>query len=244
MDNSDLDFQKAVEAQNSSFDVFLKNQEAGLKSRLETKPSPASSQLWLLVSIMMLSVISLGVYTLYQKQTTERQIAQLKNQQVAGVQEVSNTVIGADGFSLVLKNPAPEAFKLDRRTVPFEFIPNKIASATRYVARVNRDNNELISGIEVVVSEYDNRLTEADFNKAVALKLGVDWVQKETDVTIPKEIKLTKFTSSKNQTDEVYTALTTDNYYLIKIYNQTTKYTDLAELSRFSDGILDYLYLN
>jgi hypothetical protein len=241
----DIDFQQAVETQNSSFDSFLKNQEDALKYKLESKPSPASNQLWLLVSILMLSVIGLGVFTLYQKQNTEKQIAALKNQQVAGVSENdSKVIIGADGFSLVLKNNAPESFKIDRRTVPFEFIPNKIASATRFVARINRDNRELISGIEVVVSEYDNKLTIDDFNKTVVQKLGSGWVVQETNITLPKDIKLTKYTNPNVQTDEIYTALTADNYYLIKVYNQTTRYPDLAEISRFSDSILDYLYLN
>ncbi len=243
--NPDIDFKQAVEAQNSNFDSFLNNQEEALKYKLESKPNPASNQLWLLVSVLMLSVIGLGVFTLYQKQNTEKQIAALKNQQVAGVKESDDKVIiGADGFSLVLKTPAPDAFKLDRRSVPFEFIPNKIASATRYVARINRDNRELISGLEIVVSEYDNKLTSEDYNKTVIQKLGSGWVQQETSITLPKDIKLTKYSNPNVQSDEIYTALTADNYYLIKVYNQTVRYPDLAEISRFSDGILDYLYLN
>jgi len=241
----DIDFKEAVQAQNTNFDSFLKNQEDALKTKLEAAPNPAPNQLWLLVSILMLSIIGLGVFTLYQSQTTEKQIAALKNQQVAGVSEDDGRVIiGAEGFSLVLKSTPPDSFKIDRRTIPFEFIPNKIASATRYVSRINRDNRELISGIEVVVSEYDNKLTTEDFNKTVVEKLGAGWVVQETNVTLPRGIKLTKYTNQNVQSDQIYTALTADNYYLIKVYNQTTRYPDLAEISRFSDSILDSLYLN
>ena len=243
--NTDIDFQQAVEAQNSSFDSFLKNQEKDLKNKMQPEIRQSSNQLWLLVSVLMLSIIGLGVFTLFQKQNSEKQIAQLKNQSVAGVQETNgNVIIGAEGFSLVLKSPAPQAFKLDRRTVPFEFIPNKTASASRFVARINRDSKELVSGVEIVVSEYDNKLNLEDYNKSVVSKLGSEWTVKDTLATLPKSIKLTKYISSINPNDEIYTALTADNYYLIKIYNQTTKYADLAELSRFTDGILDTLYLN
>jgi hypothetical protein len=245
MDNSEIDFQKAVHAQNASFDEFLKNQEASLQQRLQPEVHKPSSQLWLLVSILLISIIGMGVFTLYQKQITDRQIAQLKNQSVAGVQENSgNIIIGADGFSLLLKSNPPSAFKLDRRSVPFEFIPNKVASGTRFIARINREGQELISGIEVTVAEYDNKLTLEDFNLAVAKNLGSDWLEKGEATTLAKDIKATKYTNSKLPTNEVYTALTADNYYLIKVYNQTTSYPDLSELSRFTDGILDTLYLN
>jgi hypothetical protein len=242
-----FDFKQPIQ-RDKQFEEFVRTKEESLKRKLSPRKPSQDRHMWALVSILMLSLIGLGVFALIQKQDNERQIAALKSKGVAGVNEsVENpmaNIITAEGFSLVLKQPAPKGFQLDRRSSSFEYLANKTAVITSFLANQKVEGKEVISGIEVSVSEYDNKLDRKAFDKQVVEKLGPDFEIKSEDINIPNDFKLSKIQSKNPENISYYTTVTSNNYYVIKVYNQTAKYSEFSEISRFTDSILETIYLN
>jgi len=242
-----FDFKKALDQQDS-FESFLSSKENIIKQRLNSHSpeNKVKSKSWALVFVLMLSLIVMGTYTLLQSRHNDRELAALKRERVAGVlEENTQNIVTADGFSLVLNQSTPKAFEIGRQTGKFEFLENTEATTTKFLAKPTKGGQELLTGIEVSVAEYDNQLDNKSFSQKVLAKLGSSYEIKSEDVNLPKDFKVTKI-QIKNDPESTayYSAVTQDNYYLIKIYNQTSKYSDLNELSRFSDSLLQNLYLN
>jgi hypothetical protein len=245
---SKYDFLKPIQ-ESDEFGNYVKKTEQNLKQRINPKTPKTShpnSYLWAVVFILMLSLIGLGTFSIVQKQKTDQELATLRNQKVAGANENLNVknIIAADGFSLVMSQATPNQFKLTRQTEPFGFLPDKIAVKTSLLAKIPADGKDQISGIEVSVSEYDNKLDRQAFDQVVIEKLGKDYNLKSDDINIPNNFKISKIQAQASDGVAYYTAVTTANYYVIKIYTQTSKNNDLAEINRFTDSMLENLYLN
>jgi hypothetical protein len=75
--------------------------------------------------------------------------------------------------------------------------------------------------------------------------LGKDYEIKSTDISIPKNIKLSKI-QQKNASADVsyYATVTADNYYVVKIINESVNYPELEEYTKFTDSFLEGLFLN
>lgn len=246
-DQAQFDFKKPIES-NGNFKAFLNSKENTLKQKLSSEEpnSRVNNKSWVLVFVLMLSLIMLGTYTLLQGQENDRQVSTLKKQQVAGIlEENTQNIVTAENFSLVLNQQTPKGFEITRQTGKFEYLENSEAVTTKFLAKPSKGGQELITGIEVSVAEYDNQLDRKGFQEKVLSKLGNAYELKSEDVNLPKDFKVSKI-QAKEDLDSVsyYTAVTQDNYYLIKIYNQTSKFSDLNELSRFTDSFLQNLYLN
>jgi hypothetical protein len=227
------------------FEEFARSKEEHLKQKIG-RQEPQNRHLWAIVSFLMLSLVALGIFTLLQKQDSDRQIAALQKGSVAGVNdrsEFDKNIITAEAFSIVTNQPIPSSYKLERQMVSSPYLEGKPAVVSRFQATVQKEGKDLVSGLEAWVTEYDNKLDRSSFTEQVATKLGGDYQVQSQDVVLPKDIKVTRIATS-NPSLAYYVAVTSDNYYVFKISNQTAQYSDLADLSRFTENLLESLYLN
>lgn len=244
---SAFDFKQPIQP-NKYFEEYVRSKEQHIKSKLYRQP-PQNAHLWAIVFVLMVSMVGLGVFALLQKQEMDRYLAGLNpNPSVAGISDsnqIGKNIITAEGFSLVLNTQTPEAFQLNRESGQFQPLEGQTAVTTSLLAKTNQDNQELLSGIQVSVIEYDNKLDRKTYDQAILKYLGQEYEIKGENISIPSEFQLSKI-QHKTNPDGVayYTSVTLDNYYLIKVYNQTAKYPELTPITRFTDSLLEGLYLN
>ncbi len=246
--SSDFDFSKTLSARES-FEDYVSKKENDLKQTLHTSQPNyrRGNKSWVIIFVLMLSLVGLGTYTLIQNKENEKQISSLKNQSVAGAQDVNSAqnIISAEGFSLVLNQATPSNFALGRKSGSFEIIPEKQAVTTSLLTNNTKAGQTLQSGLEVSTTEYDNKLDKEAYENLIVSKLGDQFEIKSRDINLPKEIKVTKIQSKDNSEDIVYYAtVTEDSYYLIKIYNQASRYPEFDDSTRFTENLLSALYLN
>jgi len=248
-ENTEYDFTNPFSADPIAH-IKQKNEE--LQKRMQQPKSietKSSGGAWFVVLVLMLSLGALGAFSLMEIKNRDAQLSSIKDttsKKVAGVTDtkVSPTRITGTGFSVVMDEQSPEGYTLEYKKIDSEFLSNKTASVTSYMVEKSQNNEALKTGLEVAVVEYDNILDSKTFASKVLEKLGGDYTLASTSVSIPKDLKLSKLTS-KNATDATYyTAVTKQNYYVIKVYNQTSKYSELVDYTRYTDKMLNNIYLN
>lgn len=246
-----FDFSKIKDAQLGDFDYFAEEKERELKYKITKQPAKKSNRFaWLMVLVLLISLLGLGTFTLDEMRNKNQLLAEYKGQnQIAGVfdQNLLFSPITGDWFSILPKEKPPTEFIKTKTSTKSEIFTDREASNTSYVAQVDAtENKKLKSGIEVSVIEYDNRYNSEQFGQFVLEKLGKNYEIKDKNFQIPKEIKLTKIEALNNPELEAiyYTGVTSDNYYIIKIYNQTESDKKYEKITKFTDSILSSLYLN
>lgn len=245
--NQTFNFQSEFKEKNEIFRQYLKSKEKAIKSKFFTGNSQNNqSKSWILVFVLMMGIVSLGSYSLNQNKEKNIQSTNIKNQGVAGVYEdKSQNIITGDSFSLVLTQKTPKGFDLQVKKSVANKITGKNSTVTSFLAKQNKGGQELQTGIEGWVNEYDNKMDKTIFEDFVLSKLGGEYEIKSRDINLPKDIKITKLESKNGNKDLVYyVTVTNENYYIFKLYNQTSKYPELNEQSRFTDTFLQGLYLN
>jgi hypothetical protein len=229
---------------------YLSKRESEIRDRLKQEHGRSKIRNWGILGVLTVCLIGLGVYSFSEISNNEVQLSQARNQiqQIAGMvddtpSENQIPAITGDWFSIAPKTVPPREFIKSSETIDFEYLDGKKAKTTAFVANIKEDNLEkqLKTGIEVQVVEFDNKYNSKQFSDLVLEKLGEDFNIESRDINIPKNFKLTKISNSD---EEFYTAVTEDNYYLIKLFRETKNIEKYENLNNFTDSILENLYLN
>ncbi len=242
---SDFDFSKPF--QESQKVEEIKQKAAKVKAKKsETSNKPTKSS-WLLVLVLMISLAAIGSFSLVEMKSLQGKVSKLENTtgQVSGVTTKAKTTITGTSFTIVTEGEIPEGYQMNYSTTDFTYLnqDNRQGSVNTYIATISKEAKEYNTGIEVKSSEYDNAWDSKRFAEEVGKKLGSDYIQDSNDITIQKGVKLSKFENSDNNL-VYYTAVTEQNYYVIKVYNQTLQNSDLIEYSRYTSSFIQNLYLN
>lgn len=228
---------------------FIAQKKMQFEHRFLTSAGRRHSFSWLVIVFLLLSLGGLGVFTLTEINKNNLTIDELKRStQIAGVsdqQAFNYPPISGYGFTILPQSPTPENFSLERKTTNFQFLNNRQAVLTSLLRQELKEGNKFKSGIEIEVLEYDNKLNQKEYSELIKQGLGENFQIVSEDITIAKNFKLTKI---QNQTDPnsavFYTTLTTDNYYLIRIYNQLQAFPEFESTAKFTSNLLEWLYLN
>jgi hypothetical protein len=241
---SKIDFQQPLD-NDKYFQEYLKTKEQTLKSKTKAQ-HPRQSHMWAIIFILMISLVSLGVLSLYQFR--ELQIEESRNRSVAGVNENAkvDNIISADGFSIRIDEQTPNSFQIDRKTGISSYNPNVPQVSTSIIATVEKGNQILKSGVTIDAVEYDNKNDRLAYTRVVQKVLGADYIISSENITIPKDIRVSKITKNNpSKTDPTYYVAVTSNYYfVINVTNETSIDPEFVEVTRFTDRIIDNLYLN
>ena len=227
---------------------FLRIKEGELKQRIHSSKTSSAGGISLLIFVFFVSLIGLGTYSILENKKNHEIIDTLKKEQrVAGVSESQATILPVTGygFSILPKQTPPEDFKKEKSLQNFPIFDSRQSVLSSFAAKITKDKKELKSGIEIYVAEYDNKNNRNTYDEAVLTKLGKDYEIKSKEISLPKGFQVSKIQNKQqNEGFSYYTTLTTENYYLIKIYNQLTEYPEYSSVSTFTDNILNNLYLN
>jgi len=245
-----FDFTKtAASSHNDEFQTYLHQREYQLRRSLEKRPyRSGGTYTWLLIFILMGSLVAISVYSVVQIQNQQQKIAALQQEnkaQVAGVREDSEAknIITGDGFSIVLNTQTPEGFVKNRLKTTSSYLTERESVLTSFSVK----EKEILLGIDVEVTQYDNKLSREDFTKLVLTKITAKPNTKAQispqSVSIPQNIVLTPITV-EGSFIEYYTAVTADNYYVIRLYPATKENSLSTEVNTFVGTFLQNLYLN
>jgi hypothetical protein len=225
---------------------FLETKHQSTKSNVSQKQGGGNNQAWVIIFILIFSLVVLGGYSAFKNRENENQIKSLKNQTSTNMaEEARKNIITGDNFSLILNAPTPSNFNVKRQVAPSKFLDGKEAVQTSFIGINAKTGQDLISGIEVQISEYDNKMDKSLFEETVLAKLGDKYEIKSRDITLPKSLKVTQLQQKDKNLDEVYyVTVTEDNYYIIKVYNQGARYPEFSAATKFTDSLLPNLYLN
>ena len=232
----------------TSFIQFNQGFTDTLESEKSEKPKYKSSGRRLnlvVICFLLASLIGISYFSYTQWKEKEFLIAQNQQAQVAGAQDekVKNIVPG-ENFSLVMDLKTPEGFAVTKKVVDSNFFENKKGVlSSSFIARKVKDEKELVSGIQVLSSEYDFKLDQAGFANFVKEKLGEDWTILADDINLPGQVIVSKI-SKKDKTQTYFTTVTKIYYYIIQVLNDTKGISEFNEISQFSDQLLLNLHLN
>ncbi len=247
---SQFDFSQPVNLSNSveNFDSVEKVIKQKLFSeQKKTKSERGNYKLLLLVFVLFLGLIATGSFSLLQTLRIQ-ELEQKVNltEQVAGVKDESmnseNYIVGS-GWTLILPEQPPQGFVLETELKQADYLNRQVA-VSRFLAKVNKGGLQLLSGIEIEVAEFDNRMNYQEFVNLIKDYLGAKYIQAGQPIVVSEQFSLTKFTPKSKDDPVYYVTLTLENYYLIKVFNQTEKFPDLINYTRFTDGLIERLWLN
>ena len=242
----EFNFEDPFDSSQLDNDYLQKNEQEIITRTFQHPPKRRPSRAWGLVLILFISLGVLSAYTINQQIENQEEIDLLQNAQVAGAQdEVEDTVISGDSFSLVISRNIPGEFSLSRSENRSELFEDRPSVSTEYTTTNKKAGLDLTNGIGVTSSPYDNQYDQNSFEEQVLENLGNDYRIVSENITLPKNIKATKIESidSSNLIDH-YVVVTEENYYVIKIYNQSLRYSEFSETTEFTNSLLEYLYLN
>jgi hypothetical protein len=247
-DSDFLEIPTLKEGNKSSLDKMLEKKKAELEQKILKNPKKHNSSAWIIVFILMITLVGLGTFTLNELKTSNESLVEIKQQQVAGAKDVegfSYPPISGYGFTILPNQKVAESFKLDRSTGQSKVFPQRTSVVSSFLVEELRDGKKMKSGIEVEVLEYDNKYNQTEFTEIVKKSLPSNFETTSTDIIIPRSFKISRIEDKDKVGGLVYyTAVTTDNYYVIKIFNQTKDYQEFLSINRFTESILQNLYLN
>jgi hypothetical protein len=225
---------------SEEFEDYVKETEVDVKTRMNGRSH--NSFLVGVASFLTVCLVLLGGFTWWQVfQNQKPQAAQA----VLGEKESDiQNIYSGEGFSILSKKAAPKGFELTKNLGDTPYFPGKKVVTTSLKNTQTYQNQTVIDGISVTVSENDGKLDAITFAQSVASSLGSSYKVGKSDTKIPKDIILTQIDSSKDVKKQLYTAVTNDNYYVISIQQDSKNTPSLSEYSKFSDSFFENLFLN
>jgi hypothetical protein len=234
-----FDFKQPYQV-SEEFEDYVKETEMNVKNRIDGRSH--GSFLVGIASFLTICLVLLGGFTWWQVfQNQKPQPAQT----VLGEKESDiQNIYSGEGFSILSKKAAPKGFELTKDLGEISYFPGKKVVTTNLKSTQTYQNQTIIDGITVTVSENDGKLDAITFAQSIVSNLGPTYRVGKSDIKIPKDIILTQIDSSKDNKKQLYTAVTNDNYYVITVQQDSKNISSLSEYTKFSDSFLEHLYLN
>lgn len=234
--------------EDSHFQDYLKSKGEALKSSSRQQiQRPQSTHIPALLFVLMIGIVVLGSVALLQYRENQELLSRSKNPEVAGINDdVQKNIVTAYGFSLIFDTPLPEGFSLKQTINPSPYLTDTQAITTTFQAELKDDDKTLLAGIEVSVSEFDNKRTNEEFASLVQSQLGGDYTILSSPVIIPNNYSAISIKHTSPTTDGIdyYTIVTSSNYYSIKVINQVANESKYEDYALTIDSIIQKLYLN
>jgi hypothetical protein len=233
-----FDFKQPIQNVEQPFEEFVK--EAKTNNSPAINKTRKSAGKYLLVTLLGLNILGLGVFGYISLNDN-----QVNQPEVAGEQEIlkKNTFSGT-GYSIVTDKEIPKGYKASEVSKNLPFLQNLPGNESRYLIEDKVNGNVIKSGFEIFRAENNNALNETEYTQAVRSFLGNDYVVDPQTITLPNQIFAYKLSSPRDQNIYYYVARTTDNYYLIKVYNQSNGVAHLSEYTDFINTLPNTLFLN
>ncbi len=246
----EFDFSQPIEfsklGSEPNLEVKLKKQKSQTIDSQKKASDPKNQQVLVIVFILLVGLIAAGSFSIIQA----LRVQELENElnpgpEVAGVSNTDqgNNIIVGSGFSIIMDQPTPESFNLKTNFGSVNFL-SKVGSTTQFLAQLEKGGLDLTTGIEVQIAEYDNKLDADQFIEEIDSTLGSSYTLGSEQIKVSDQFELAKFVSQSQDDPTYYATVTTENYYLIKIYNQTSEYSEFIDYSRFTDNLIPNLWLN
>lgn len=248
--NSEIDFNSLPElGKSNDFQEFVNQKKQELEEKINYNPRRSTSSAWILVFLLMLTLVGLGTFTLTQLRQNNQEISNLKQKNAVAGSTDENSYnyppISGYAFTILPGEAVPAGYNLTRKTEQSTIFKDRTAVFSSYINESLNSGRKIKSGIEVEVLEYDNKYNQQQFSDLIATTLGNNFKLVSNDIIIPRNFKISRIDSQdKNIGYNYYVAVTNDNYYIIKIFNQSIGISDLKDVNRFTDNILGWLYLN
>ena len=242
-DYNKFDFKKPYQS-GEDFDSYVKETEYHLKNRIDSKTT--QSNLVGIVSVLAIGIISLSGYIYWDTNQRNSTSNSQSQKSVAGVQETPiQNIFSGEGFSIMSKMDTPKGFQATKQSVDFTYIKGKKGIETTYAVKQNIQNNIVTNSISIVSSENDNKYDIKEFTGIVNTVLGKDYKVDTQETTLPKNVKIFKiYRPADGPGVNYYASITSDNYYVIKVVNESSVYPDLEQYTKFTNGFIEGLYLN
>lgn len=189
-----------------------------------------------IITILFLSFGSLAVFGYWQWNG-----GKVSKSQVAGIQDtLVKNIVSGDNFSLILSEKAPDGFEMTKKNIQSPFFEQKNVVNSSFIKKTLSNSGEIVSGIEIITSEYDFKLDQKAFATKIKENLGNNWEILSEDITLPGQVLLSKI-QKKDKSQSYYTTATKNYYYVISIYQNKS---EKAEINRFVENLLPSLNLN
>ena len=235
-----FDFTTAQD-KSSSIQQYSDYKKAELNNKIfNPKYSNNKSAVWVLV-ILIICLTSLCGFTTYQIYNYERDL-QSKSSKY-NIKDAK--IIAGDGFSFVIDSPIPNGFYKESTRTDFEWLENKKAFVNSFISKDTVDGEENINGVAVYSTEYDGKLSQKEFAQKVGEKLG-DTFRLDVDKVSLNNGTLLNHHSTINPRVKInyFTAVNSNNYYVIKVYNQGKDNPKVSDKAEFTKNLLNNLRLN
>jgi hypothetical protein len=236
-----FDFQKALQPE-SAFDEFVSIKEKDIKNQLSTqsKKKPAHYFWWILLVLLLIVAVYGAVFLGYKyyisRQNTPTNVKTLSTK--ADPESLPGSIVSGDSFSILLDKASPNGFSLEKKLSETGFLPDKKSVVSTY-SKILNDKNV---GIEIAVSEYDNKFDRDTFDTQILKYIGADAELVNKNTPLKKNQLATKISLKSNQNQIYYSTVTVNNYYLIKV-TRSDKAVD-TEINTFVEKMITSLSLN
>jgi hypothetical protein len=232
---------------NNQLQQYLQSKEVEFQSKMRKRHKSQLSLSWVIISVLLITLVGLGSLSVREIQKGNQTISQLseRQSQVAGVtnRPYEQEPVTGFGFAILPDQEIPQEFSQQRQIIDSPYFEGREQVQSSFLATLQTPQEQLRSGLSIGVLEYDNQLNHEEFSNLVATTLGQDFEVEEEVLVLAKDFKLQKVSNPLSSLT-YYTAITTDNYYIITIYDDLEGRDEYAEINQVTDNLLGWLYLN
>lgn len=226
---------------------YLQKKEVEFQSKMRKRHKSQLNLSWVIITLLLVTLVGLGALSIREIQKGNQTITRLSERQseVAGVtnRPYEQEPITGFGFAILPDREIPQEFEQNREVINSPFFEGREQVESSFLVNIQTPQEQLKSGLTIGVLEYDNQLNHQQFSDLVAKTLGPSFSVKTDSIVLNKDFKLQKI-SNELESPTYYTAVTTDNYYIITMYDDLQGQAEYTAINQITDNLLDWLYLN
>jgi hypothetical protein len=240
----------------NTISTFAVSKKAEIETKMKDSKFSQNNSAMIIMTMVIFALVALCAYTAYQIYQYENKINSLTSSNLVpnpstnvninpSITASNSTTWTGDGFSVIFEDKVPGEFSKENKEGDFEFIDNKKAKITSYIAKDVVEGDSFVNGIIGYVAGFDNKYSLEDFTKKVLDTVGPNYVLSEEKVMLFGDISASKLVS-KNKRENItfYTAASSNNYYVFKTYTQGIENSELSSKAKFIQSIIPKIRLN